>query len=247
LRGKKRIAGSLPRRLTYGYVRVSTEDQAREGVSLEAQIERIRAFAVATGRELTEIVSDAGLSAKSLERPGLAKVLAGVRTHEVSAVIVLKLDRLTRSVRDLADLLEMFEDAGAALVSCQESLDTGTASGRLMLHLLASVSQWEREAISERTAFALRHKRRAGNAYGRVPFGFERVGDKLVAVPQAQAAIAEMRRMHEDGSSLRQIGVMLTALGALPPQGGRTWHAASIRAILSSKIMSDSLCENPII
>jgi site-specific DNA recombinase len=239
LRGKKRIAGSLPRRITYGYVRVSTEDQAREGVSLEAQIERIRAFAVATGRELAEIVSDAGLSAKSLERPGLAKVLAGVETREVGAVIVLKLDRLTRSVRDLADLLEMFEEAGTALVSCQESLDTGTASGRLMLHLLASVSQWEREAISERTAFALGHKRRSGKAYGRVPFGFRRQGDDLIEIPEAQVAITKMRHMHEAGASLRQIAAMLTQSGLTPPQGGKAWHAASVRAVLQSRIIRD--------
>jgi DNA invertase Pin-like site-specific DNA recombinase len=91
--------------------------------------------------------------------PGLQRVLAMVQNREVQAVIVAKLDRLTRSVRDLCELLELFERRGVALISLAESLDTSSAAGRLVINIMAAVSQWEREAIGERTRDALRHKR----------------------------------------------------------------------------------------
>jgi site-specific DNA recombinase len=132
------------------YARVSTEDQAREGVSLEAQVARLKAYAEAMrlGEEVRAVI-DQGVSAKSLDRPALAELLVDCKAKRVSTVVCLKLDRLTRSVRDLSDLLDLFEKNGVALCSLSESLDTSTASGRLMLNLLASVSQWEREAIAE--------------------------------------------------------------------------------------------------
>jgi site-specific DNA recombinase len=121
-----------------------------------------------------EIVTDAGESAKTLRRPGMAKVLADVRHGVISRVVVFKLDRITRSTRDLADLIELFGDSNTSLVSVSESLDTETASGRLVVNMLGVVAQWEREAIGERTAEALAHKRRNGFVYGRTPFGFRR-------------------------------------------------------------------------
>jgi site-specific DNA recombinase len=102
---------------------------------------------------------DAGVSAKSLNRLGLGGVLAEVRRKRVDVLLVLKLDRLTRSVADLAPLVKSLERGGCQLVSLGESLDTTTAAGRLMLNLLVSVSQWEREAIAERTSTAVRHMR----------------------------------------------------------------------------------------
>ncbi len=234
MRGRKAVEATKERR-TVGYVRVSTEEQALTGVSLAAQEARLRAYGLATGRKLHEVVLDEAQSAKSLSRPGLKRILAGVRSGEIGAVIVLKLDRLTRSVRDLADLLEIFDKANAALVSVSESLDTATAGGRLMLNLLASVSQWEREAIAERTAFALAHKRRQGEVYGSTPFGFRRDGDRLVSEPSEQRALKRAQRMHAAGASLRQIARELQRVGATPRRG-REWHASSVRALLRSKI-----------
>ena len=134
-----------------GYVRVSTEKQADFGVSLEAQTEKVRAMVVVQGAELAEVIIDAGESAKSLNRPGMARLLSLVDAGVVDAVIIAKLDRLTRSVKDLAELLERFNRRGVSLVSVAESLDTGTAAGRLVLNIMTAVSQWEREAIGERT------------------------------------------------------------------------------------------------
>ncbi len=159
------------------YVRVSTEKQADFGISLEAQTEKIRAMTVLQGAELREIIVDAGESAKSLNRPVWERILEIVDAREIDAIIVAKLDRLTRSVRDLADLLERFNRNGVSLVSVGESLDTGTAAGRLLLNIMTSVSQWECEAISERTRDALHHKRANGERVGTVAFGFHTAAD----------------------------------------------------------------------
>src|SRR5512133_2618137 len=117
-----------------GYVRVSTDKQADRGVSLEAQLEKIRAMAVVQGAEVAEIIQDAGESAKSLERPGMARLLALVDAGAIQVVIIAKLDRLTRSVRDLGELMERFQKRGVSLVSVAESLDTGSAGGRLVIN-----------------------------------------------------------------------------------------------------------------
>jgi site-specific DNA recombinase len=150
---------------TIGYVRVSADKQADRGVSLEAQAEKIRAMAVVHNADLLDIIVDGGESAKSLNRPGMARLLALVDAGEVQTVIIAKLDRLTRSVKDLCTLLERFTRRGVALVSVAESLDTGSAAGRLVLNIMTAVSQWEREAIGERTRDAMSHKRSNGSAW----------------------------------------------------------------------------------
>src|ERR1017187_7332692 len=154
---------------TIGYIRVSTEKQADFGVSLEAQTAKVQAMAVVRGAELAEVIIDAGESAKSLNRPGMARLLSMVDAGEVDTVIISKLDRLTRSVKDLAELLERFTRRGVSLVSVADSLDTRSAAGRLVLNIMVSVSQWEREAIGERTRDAMHHKRANGERVGRSP------------------------------------------------------------------------------
>jgi len=222
-------------RETVAYARVSTEEQVREGVSLAAQEARLRAFAIATNRNLGRVVIDDGQSAKSLARPGLRQILEGVRHKEIGAVIVLKLDRLTRSVRDLGELLHLFNRADCALVSVSESLDTESAAGRLMVNVLGSVAQWEREAIGERTAFALAHKRRLHSAYSPEPFGWTRIGDSLVAHPDEQVALERAKTMSAGGATLRQICEEFVRLGVTPKRGGKKWHAACVRSILRSR------------
>ena len=160
-----------------GYGRVSTDKQAERGVSLEAQAEKIRAMAVVHGTELAEMIVDGGESAKSLNRPGMARLLAMIDAGEVKTFIIAKLDRLTRSVKDLCTLLERFERRGVALVSVAESLDTGSAAGRLVLNIMTAVSQWEREAIGERTRDAMRHKRSNGERVGNIPYGYRLAED----------------------------------------------------------------------
>jgi site-specific DNA recombinase len=226
-------------RKSIGYVRVSTEDQAREGVSLDAQEARIAAYGAAMGWSVSEVVRDAGESAKSLKRPGIVNLLADVRAGSVERIVVAKLDRLTRSVRDLAELIELCAKHDVALVSIGETLDTSSAAGRLVVNMLGVVAQWEREAIGERTATSLGHKRRQRRAYSPTPFGYRRDGDVLVPDRLEQVALREARQMDRSGASFREIGAMLTARGAQPKRG-RKWHASSVRAMLRSRICLES-------
>src|SRR6266700_704466 len=130
--------------LTIGYVRVSTDRQAEKGVSLEAQEAKIRAMATVQGAELIDVIVDGGESAKCLNRPGLQRLLDLVNAGKVQAVIVAKLDRLTRSVKDLCGLLELFEKRKVALISVAEALDTGSAAGRLVITIMGGQSMGAR-------------------------------------------------------------------------------------------------------
>jgi DNA invertase Pin-like site-specific DNA recombinase len=153
-----------------GYTRVSTEERARDGVSLGAQEDKIHTYAVVKDWTFPGLIRDAGHSAKSLKRPGMARLLALVETEQVDVVMVYKLDRLTRSVVDLGKLMDLFKRKQVDLVSLQESLDATTATGKLMMNLLASVSQWERKVIGERTSDALQHLKTQGKRYCRTVY-----------------------------------------------------------------------------
>jgi site-specific DNA recombinase len=215
-----------------GYVRVSTDRQADQGVSLPAQSEKIRAMAVVHGGELIDIIVDAE-SAKSLNRPGMTRLLALVDSGDVKAVIVAKLDPLTRSVKDLCTLLERFERSGVALVSVAESLDTGSAAGRLVLNIMTAVSQWEREAIGERTRDALSHKRGKGERVGNLAFGYRLAddGQHLEPDPGEQDALTEIRRLRGDGMPLRGIAAALNHR-AYRTRRGTAWRLESVARVL---------------
>jgi site-specific DNA recombinase len=204
-----------------GYVRVSTEKQADFGVSLEAQTEKVRAMAVVQGAELAEVIIDAGESAKSLNRPGMVRLLSLVDAGAVDVVIVAKLDRLTRSVKDLAELLERFTRRGVSLVSVAESLDTGTAAGRLVLNIMVSVSQWEREAIGERTRDAMHHKQSKGERVGTVPFGYRLAADglHLEADSAEQGILSRIRELNAAGYTTRRIADELNRQGCTTRRG----------------------------
>jgi DNA invertase Pin-like site-specific DNA recombinase len=218
-----------------GYVRVSTEKQAEKGVSLEAQSEKIRAMAVVQGAELLEVIVDAGESAKSLNRPGMARLQQLVDSGAVKAVIIAKLDRLTRSVKDLGELLERFQRRGVALVSVAESLDTGSAAGRLVLNIMTAVSQWEREAIGERTQTALLHKKAHRKVYNHVPYGFCREGDSLVPVAEEQAVVARIRAHRLYGWPLRRIAGALNE-DRIPTKQGSRWFPQTVKDVLTNSL-----------
>jgi DNA invertase Pin-like site-specific DNA recombinase len=200
------------------YIRVSTDKQADVGVSLEAQESKLRAYASLYDLELIALEVDTA-SASSLERPALQRALTMLRRGKADALLVVKLDRLTRSVRDLADLLEK-HFRKRALLSVSEQVDTRTASGELVLNLLTSVGQWERKAIGERTAAAMSHLRAQGRyTGGEAPFGWARVGDELEAVPAEQAVLARARALRGVGLSHRAIAETLADEG-LRVRGG---------------------------
>lgn len=216
-----------------GYVRVSTEKQADHGVSLDAQTAKVKAMGVLHDAELLEVVTDAGESAKSLNRPGMARLLSLVDAGAIDAVVIAKLDRLTRSVKDLAELLERFNRRGVALISVAESLDTGTAAGRLVLNIMASVSQWEREAISERTRSAMKYKRANGERVGAIPYGHQLAADgkHLEANEAERAVVAHISELRAEGFTLREIAAELNRQG-FTTRSGSAWRHEYIAAIL---------------
>jgi DNA invertase Pin-like site-specific DNA recombinase len=225
-----------------GYVRVSTEHQADGGVSLDAQIAKLRAYAVAMDLELVDVVVDAGVSAKTLDRPGLVKVLAMLDAGDADGVLVAKLDRLTRSVRDLGDLVDRYFAERAktprTLLSVGDSIDTRSAAGRLVLNVLASVSQWEREATAERTRDALAHLRRGGVQLGGEAIGWRRTegtddeGRRVVErVADELATVVRIRELRAGGASLRDIAAALTVEGHATKKGG-AWSAKVVRSVL---------------
>ncbi|MFZ2957681.1 MAG: recombinase family protein [Candidatus Ozemobacteraceae bacterium] len=221
-----------------GYIRVSTEEQAESGLSLAHQRAKIEAYSMAMDLELVAVLEDAGKSAKNLNRPGMSKALEMIRTKEADALIILKLDRLTRSVKDLGLLVETFEKTGAALISVQDSINTTTAAGRLVLNVLGSVAQWEREAIGERTAAALSVKRERGEKTGgTAPYGYDLAenGRSLVPNTREQKALLVMRRLRSRGLSLRKVGAELTRRG-IPTKTGGAWQAMTIKNLCEAKV-----------
>jgi DNA invertase Pin-like site-specific DNA recombinase len=219
-----------------GYVRVSTEEQASSGHSLGAQRSKIVAYAALYDLELVEIVVDDGQSGKTLARPGMERVLSMLKSGEVQAVLVAKLDRLTRSIADWQTLIRHYfsEASGCQLLSVTDSIDTRTAAGRLVLNVLLSVAQWEREAIGERTKDALQHKIRKCERVGRVRYGYVLAEDGKTLVPceDEQFGIEMMKILAANGHSLRDIADRLNDRG-VPTKEGRPWKHSSVKRVLS--------------
>lgn len=188
-----------------GYIRVSTEDQAREGISLENQEAKIRFYASINDHELVEVIRDEGASGKSLEREGIARLLDLVERGRVEAVIVYKLDRLSRRTLDSLSLIENLESKGIAFHSISEKVDTKSATGKFFLTIISAVAQMERDMIAERTKDALAHKKKKGEWSGRIPFGFRIKDNRLVEDPDQIKVIQKAKRLRRSGKSLREI------------------------------------------
>ena len=201
------------------YARVSTDKQADSGVSLDAQIAKCRAYADLYGLEVVTVIQDTA-SGKTLERDGLNQVLTMLKSGECAGVLVAKLDRLTRSVRDLGLLIEG-AFATSALMSVAEQIDTRSAAGRLVLNILSSVSQWEREVIAERTSTAMQHMKKQGQyTGGHVPYGSIR-NETGALIPDdfEQTVIAQARELREAGLSLRKVALELDRRGLKTRKG----------------------------
>ena len=213
-----------------GYLRVSTDSQADSGLSLEAQRAKIEAYANLYGYELVEVLEEA-VSGKSLQRAALQAGLAALTAGrpKAEALIVAKLDRLTRSVRDLGALLDS-AFRRCSLVSVTEQVDTSTASGRMVLHILTSVAQWEHEAISERTVAA---KRARGERFsGQPPTGYRHEDGRVVVDPAEMRMVDALRHYRSWGLSLRRIADRLYEDGYRTRRGGRV-HFTQVGRVLA--------------
>jgi DNA invertase Pin-like site-specific DNA recombinase len=194
-------------------------------------------MAVVRGDDLVEMIVDEGESAKSLKREGVQMLMRMIEAREIEAVIIAKLDRLTRNLRDLADILDLFDKHNVALVSVAESLDTKSASGRLVINIMCAVSQWEREAIGERTQAVMDFKKSRGERLGNIPYGFRDDGTgKLVQDDDEQEVLKEIRVLRANdhtwsGRSLSCIAEHLNELGYKTRRGGK-WRREYVSRIL---------------
>ncbi len=196
-----------------GYIRVSTEDQAKEGVSLENQRAKIQTYASLKDLELVEIIEDAGISAKNLNRPGAQKVLDLARTKQVQAVIVYKLDRMFRSTVDALETTSLFDKWEVGFHSIMETLDTQSAMGKFFFTLTAALAEMERGIVGERTKAALAHKKSQGQVYGQVPYGFRREGDSLHLDEAEEEAVILILQLREQGWNYSRIAREMNSLG----------------------------------
>ena len=224
-----------------GYVRVSTDEQGREGVSIANQEDKIREYCRLYELQLVRIESDSGISAKTLDRPGLKAALEDLRRGRssrkpgVDGLVIYKLDRLTRSIGDWDQLIkDHFNDKmGRGLFSVSDQIDTRTAGGRMFLNLIIIIAQWEREIVAERTRDALQGKIRRGERCGRLRFGYDLAADgkTLIRNEDEQKAIDLMRAWKASGQTYRDLVRMLAEYGIETKDGG-IWRPATIRQIL---------------
>jgi DNA invertase Pin-like site-specific DNA recombinase len=223
-----------------GYIRVSTEEQVKEGVSLDAQDARLRSYCAAAGLSLVEVIRDEGVSASKplSSRPGGAALLRAVARRQVRHVVVVTLDRAFRNTIDCLTTVHAWDLANVALHLVDhggQSINTKTAVGRMFLTMLAGFAEMERRLTAERITAALRHKKGQGQVYGPIPYGFERAGHRLVPNGAEQKVIQQMRRWREAGRTLAWIADTLTHRGIPAKRRGR-WNAYGVRYILRNPL-----------
>ena len=217
-----------------GYVRVSTQEQAEEGASLEAQQDRIKAWCLANEYELTNVYIDAGISGKAtMNRQGLQDALAEVDNN--SALVACSLSRISRSTKDMLTIAETLERKGADLVSLSERIDTTSAAGKMVFKMLAVLNEFERDLVSERTKAVLAHKKAKGEKYGTVPFGYREFEGRLIEVPEEFKTLSDISEMREQGKTLRFIAGYLNDQGITGKSGGK-WYASSVNYVLKSRV-----------
>jgi DNA invertase Pin-like site-specific DNA recombinase len=225
-----------------GYVRVSTEQQADEGVSLEAQQLKIQTYCDIYDLDLVRIEIDAGKSAKDmLKRPGIQAALAAVSSGEVTALVVTKIDRLSRSLMDMGKLVETHFKNGDGLISISEQINTGTATGRMFLNMIIMFSEYEREIIAERTTEALGHLKDQGVTLGAPKLGWAHSaveGDvdeggrrRIYKVEEEMETVCRIQELKKQELSLRMMCLVLTEEGHKTKRGGK-WHPQTVRNIL---------------
>lgn len=216
------------------YLRVSTEQQATEGVSLEAQQAKLTAWATLNDATVLGVYSDAGLSGTKDDRPGLLNAMAAA-TKAKATLVVYSLSRLSRSTAATIRLADELNRAGAELVSLSEKIDTTTAAGKMVFRMLSVLNEFERDLVSERTTTALRHKKSQGQRVGEIPFGYDLAADgiALIANPAQLEAIELINSLRAAGLTYQAIANELTARGIATKKGSAKWSTASIHKIVN--------------
>lgn len=233
--GRKRPARTAKLTDVVGYVRVSSEKQAEKGLSLKEQRGAIKLHARTNDLNLLRVETDAGRSAHSIRRPGLERALASLRSGEAQGLVVVKLDRLTRRLRDLLALVDDYFDldsGGGHLISLGESFDTRSPAGRAMLQLVGVFSEWERAMARTRTMEVMEGKRERGEHLGgEPPYGYRVQDGKLVADLQEQEAMRAARDLRRLDYALQTIADALNE-NEVPRRNGRPWTRQAVGRML---------------
>jgi DNA invertase Pin-like site-specific DNA recombinase len=210
-----------------GYVRVSTAEQARDGFSLDAQRKAIEAECDRRGWELVEVIEDDGYTGRTDDRPGLQRALRLLAKRKAKAVVVARLDRLARSLLNLAQWIDLSAKQKWAIVALDHELNTTTANGRLVARIIASVAQWESEINGERVRDGMAEARAARKAAGEpVRFGFQRKTPDLV--------VTRIIRARKRGDSFNTIAKRLDKQGTPTPNGGARWYPSTVARIYNT-------------
>lgn len=162
------------------YVRVSTLDQAQHGFSLNAQEDSLKSYATALGYDIFQIYRDEGKSAKDMKRPKMQQMLQDAEEKKFSAIFIYKLDRFSRSLKDLILTIDMLKSLGIDFVSLQDKIETASASGKLMFHIISAFAEFERNIIGDRTKFGMERKAKEGGFITKAPKGYKLVNKQLI-------------------------------------------------------------------
>ena len=204
-----------------GYVRVSTEEQAKGGISLDMQRAKILSYANLEEMDLIEIVADEGISGCTIKaRPGIQRVMQMVRSKEVRSVIIYKLDRLSRNTIEALQIARLMDRKGAALHSITEKLDTQSAMGRFFFTLMASIAEMERGLISERIQAAMHRKKEKGETCNNNPqYGYRIVDDLVVPDPDEERIVQRIRALRSEGRTIHEVIAILSQEGTFNRKG----------------------------
>ncbi len=188
------------------YVRVSTEEQAKQGISLSAQEEALRNYASALGYGIYKIYKDEGKSAKDIKgRPEMMQMLQDAQSHKFQAIFIYKLDRFSRSLRDLIEAIEKLKEWNIDFISLQDKIETTSASGKLMFHIISAFAEFERNVTGERTKFSMEKKARDGNPITRAPWGYRFENKKLVPTEHSYQVQEVFQDFLNQNISLRKL------------------------------------------
>ena len=222
---EKKIAGI--------YVRVSTEEQSREGFSLKEQEERLKEFCNFKRYEIYKIYKDAGISAKNDKRPAYQEMMSDVKSKNINVIVAFKLDRLTRSVYDIEKLMKTVNDYECDIDCMADESNTTTSNGRMVMRIMTSVFQNEIEKCSERTKFGMVGAIKSGHIPNRTPLGFKRIDKKLVPDPLTKDVIVRVFDLYLEGKSHQTIANIYNKEKVL---GKTNWYDSTIQKILSNEL-----------
>lgn len=217
------------------YIRVSTEDQAREGFSLGEQEEKLLQLCKFKELDVYKVYNDAGISAKDMEhRPQFQEMLKDMKEGKLNYIVAYKLDRITRSVRDLEELISVLEQYNCFLLCDRDDVNTSTANGRFFVRMLTVLSQLEIEIVSERTKFGLNGAIKSGHIPGQRPFGYKSAEDKRMVIDNATRPYVEkIFDMYLEGKSFQQIANYFKENNIYPK---KNWKDTTIQKIIDNKI-----------